>query len=163
MSISQETNTLLWERLLDADMSRRYYLRLSAWLTRLELGLSVLTAVLSSGAFLGLVTGRWPWLAQWAALGAAIASTWLIFSKHGKRADLAAGRARQWMETQSEMERLWARRAEISDTDVDKMLARWENELLAGAEPIARELPLNNRLRELAYEEVLRARGLAHG
>jgi hypothetical protein len=163
MSISQETNTLLWERLLDADMSRRYYLRLSAQLTRLERGLSILTAVLSSGAFVSLTTGSWPWLAKGAALGAAIASTWLVFSKHGKRAELAAGRARQWMQAQGEVERLWARRAVVSDADVDKMLARWDKELLPGAEPVVRELPLNNRLRELAYEEVLRARGLAHG
>jgi hypothetical protein len=103
MSISQETNTLLWERLLDADMSRRYYLRLSAQLTRLERGLSILTAVLSSGAFVSLTTGSWPWLAKGAALGAAIASTWLVFSKHGKRAELAAGRARQWMQAQGEV------------------------------------------------------------
>jgi hypothetical protein len=163
MSISEETNTLLWERLLDADMSQRYYLRLSAKLTRLELVLSVLTAVLSSGAFISLVTGSWPWLAKWAALGAAIASTRLVFSKHGKCAELAAGRARQWMEAQSELERLWTRRTVVSDADVDKMLARWDKKLLPGAEPVVRELPLNNRLRELAYQEVLRARGLAHG
>ncbi|MGA7981009.1 MAG: hypothetical protein WCA32_12405 [Chromatiaceae bacterium] len=164
MSISQETNVLLWERLLDADMSRRYYLRLPAWLTRLELVLSISTAVLSSGAFLSLMVGSsFAWIAPWAALAAAITSTVLTFSKHGKRADLAAGRARQWMEAQTALERLWSRRAVLSDAVVDKALARWDKELLPGAEPLVRYLPLNNRLRDLAYQEVLEARGLAHG
>jgi hypothetical protein len=67
------------------------------------------------------------------------------------------------MEAQSELERLWTRRTVVSDADVDKMLARWDKKLLPGAEPVVRELPLNNRLRELAYQEVLRARSLAHG
>ncbi len=85
MALTPETTTLLWETLLDADMSRRYYLRLAARLTRLETGLSVATAVLSSGAFLSLVLNSpLPQLAAWCALAASITSTWLVFSKHGR-------------------------------------------------------------------------------
>jgi hypothetical protein len=164
MAISSETNTLLWEKMLDADMRSRYYLRLAAILSRLELSLSILTAVLSSGAFLSLALEvPWTHAAQWCALAAVITSTWLVFSKHGKRAELAAARAHEWMAIQSELERLWSRRGATQDSEVHKILAREDKQILAGAGSIIRELPLNDRLSKRAQREVLVARGLAHG
>jgi hypothetical protein len=164
MPITSETNTLLWERMLDADMRGRYYLRLSAMLTRLEMGLSVLTAVLTSGAFLSLVVDSpMPELAKWAALAAAFSSTWLLISKQGKRAEIAGGRAKQWLVAQAELERLWVRRSRLEEAEVYKHITRLDKELTVGVDTLVRELPLNHRLRQLAYREVIVARGLVSG
>ncbi len=164
MAITSDTEKLLWDTLLDADMSHRYYVRLSGRLSRLETGLSIVTAVLTSGAFLSLaLSSPLPGLAKWFALAATITSTWLVFSKHGKRAEFAASRARGWMDAQARLERLWARRGAASDDQVHRGLEQLQRGLSEGAEAVVRELPLNDRLRRSAYREVLDARGLAHG
>ncbi len=147
--------------MFDADMSRRYYLRLSALLTRLEIGLSVITVVLTSGAFLSLaIDSPMLHLTKWSALAVAITSTWLVFSKHGK---LAVGFAYQWIAVQAELERLWARRGAVTDAEVHKASARLDKSLSAGIEPLVRPLPLNDWLRRLTHREILKARGMAVG
>ncbi len=67
------------------------------------------------------------------------------------------------MAAQSQLERCWALRTEATDAQTHDALRALEDEVLGGVEQLVRELPLNERIRRAAYQEVLSARGLAHG
>lgn len=153
---------VVWEALLDADFRTRYFGNLAGRLQRRERLMTIGVTVLSSSAFLALITKVGiDFLPQIFSALAAVMGAVLAVYKLGKSASLSASLCARWLAIRNRQEALWA---EIDDLQPQEVLRRWESiaaETYKDAEVAAAEFPLHKRLANEAQGEVMRSRRLA--
>ncbi len=155
---------LVWRSLLGSDYRARYYRHLASSLEARGRRLTIAIGVLSSGAFVILVSRfaiEIPWLAEIFSLVAAALSWILTVVQFSKSAALASNLGKKWDTIYKDHEQLWS---EIDRLDAKTVLKRWreiEDRHAELDEIAAVEFPLKAKLAERSQLEVLRERRLS--
>ena len=146
--------------MLDADYRARYFGELATLYRRRQHLLNLALAVLSSGAFvvLALRIGaelELRWLAEAAALLAAVLGWLLAFGRRSERSVLAASLLKRWSKLHTRYTTLWLSLEEMTDKEV---LSRWqaiEDDHGEIDETASSEFPYNRRLAKRVYAEMV--------
>ncbi len=153
---NEEIRVLVWEEMLDADYRSRYFADIAARKRRLNRLLSLLVAILTSGA-LGTILINQPLAAGLCSLVATGLSWWLFATRPSELVRDAAMISAQWGELHSDYQFLWSKQGSLGENAV---LSQWRK-LTARHKPIDEmaisKFGYDRKLAVKIYNEMLRA------
>lgn len=160
VTVTPDQERIIWESLLDADMSSRYWGRAARLYQNCERGAKIFLAAVSSSTVASwLVWQQIAWLWQSLSAGAAIIAVALSILNLGSIVEAMVRAAEKWALLRASYDRLWAALPQMSDTvaltKFDELKVR-EVEL-SSAEA---RLPHIQKLIQKSYDEVFSSRGL---
>jgi len=151
----------LWDSLLDADMSARYWRHLARCYSRYDMILRAAVLCISSGAVMSLLLWlELGWVLRVLTVLTACLSAISLVSNIASRTETMMDLAGKWTALMNAHENLW----HVVDTGYpETVLTRYGELQTSEVELIRAEcrLPFSERLVKRAYDEVCRSRGLA--
>lgn len=152
---------LVWESLLNADFSSRYFGHLAGLLQTRERIITVVVGVLSSGAFLALISKfQLGYLPQLLSALTAVFSITLATRKLGKSAALSASLHSRWTAIQNDYEILWSEAEFLSSEQIAERWRNIENSHMKDDETAAQEFRIDKKLADECQKAVLQMRHL---
>lgn len=148
--------------MLDADMNSRYWKYLVSRHHKIDRGLKVFLAIMSSGVVAGWGLGdAMPWLWKTLSCGSALVAISLPFLNHQKNIEQMSFLAGKWGALRIDYENLWLEFNNSPDSKTHnstyKKIRQIESEL-QGKET---KLPHDKKLLRYCFEEVIQSRGLS--
>lgn len=153
----------LWKSLLTADMNARYWSLIGRRYVERDRNAKIFLAIISSSALAGL--GFWKQL-PWAGIALSVLSTLTAVVipalKYPDKVNKASDLAGTWMQIQFDYENLWLT-PDGASGGVESLLIQYDNikRRVVKAKIMELGLPIDNKLIERCYSQVLAARDLS--
>ena len=156
---NEEMRVLLWEEMLDADYRSRYFADIATRKRRLHWLLSLLVAILASGA-LGTILINQTLAAGLCSLVATGLSWWLFATRPSELVRDAAMISAQWGELHRDYQFLWSKQGRLTENAVLSQWRKLTDRYKPLDEMASSKFEFNRKLALRIYDEMLRARNL---
>ena len=158
--VTSDERRLIWNSLLNADMTTRYWGRVTHHRERMEFGMTVLIALVSLSAIGSWMTDIAPWLWKGALILNAALGTVLTLIRLSRTPELMADLGSKCHSLLASYELLWAQLTELPE---EKIRDRCKELDLRKQEIYEKAIRLHHskRLVKKIQKEVLKSRGLS--
>jgi len=159
-SMTPDERRLVWNSLLNADMTTRYWGRVTQRRERLEFSITVLIALISLSAVGSWMTDIAPWLWKGALILNAVLGTALTLIRMSRTPELMADLGSKCHGLLASYELLWAQLTELPEENIRNRCKELD---LRKQEIYEKAIRLHHskRLVRKIQKEVLKSRGLA--
>ena len=154
------TQTWVWNKLLDAELNKRYWLYMAWRYKSRDLRARILLAVTSSGVVAGLTLWQqYPQIWQVLSGVSALVAIALPILNYPARVETASDLRGRWTEMVSEYDQLWIT-AQSGPSPLDQSRVDALTKKETSAAQVEAKLPYNEKLARRCQAEVIKRRGL---